>query len=481
MANPYGTALNPDGSLYTPQPVGPPQTDPTQNAPTYGTSIAGTSLNPNDPSYNPLYDPSSPYYRNPYTSFSGQQYVPAGMLSQNVLPSANGQNSLGPGSQTGATGMPPAPTATSSRTQIDAWTNALYQQRYGTAAPQDQLDYWAQKIQNPTQLGNGQMSDASYYAGRLLYDGTPYATGGDTGGANPYGTGNFGAPLFQATSPFSYGQGVPNVGAFSYDPLQTPQSFQLPTGQEALNQDPGYAFRLQQGETALENSAAARGGLGDPNTLRAVQDYGQQSASQEYQNAYSRALQTYQTNTGTNLQAQQQQYAQGQGAYTTNAQEQLQAQQQGFSQALQGYQTNFQDPLAAYQAQVGANLGYGNLGIAQQGVGINQGYLGLAANQQAFNQPYQLAQLGLQGTQGATNANLGYTGQLTGLYGANASAQGNYITGGGNAIAAGQVGSGNAYAGAANNVGQYAGLAAYLAQHQPPQNSGTNNPYAIHN
>ena len=183
----------------------------------------------------------------------------------------------------------------------------------------------------------------------------------------------------------------------------------------------------------------------------------------------------------TNLQAQQQQYAQGQGAYTTNAQTQLAQQQQGFSQALQGYQTNFQDPLAAYQAQVGANLGYGNLGVAQQGANTASGYLGLAANNQAFQQPYQLAQLGLEGTQGATQANLGYTGQLTGLYGANASAQGNYITGGGNAIAASQVGSGNAYAGAANNVGQYAGLAAYLAQHQPPQNSGTNNPYAIHN
>src|SRR5689334_9414315 len=43
--------------------------------------------------------------------------------------------------------------------------------------------------------------------------------------------------------------------------LTTPyQSFQAPTGVDMSN-DPGYQFRLQQGEEALQNSAAARGGL----------------------------------------------------------------------------------------------------------------------------------------------------------------------------------------------------------------------------
>ena len=32
----------------------------------------------------------------------------------------------------------------------------------------------------------------------------------------------------------------------------------LPTGQAALDQDPGYALRLKEGEGALENSATAR-------------------------------------------------------------------------------------------------------------------------------------------------------------------------------------------------------------------------------
>ena len=67
------------------------------------------------------------------------------------------------------------------------------------------------------------------------------------------------------------------------------------TGQVDLTQDPGYAFRLSQGTKALERSAAARGGLISGNTGGALQQYGQGLASQEYQNAYNRALNQYNT------------------------------------------------------------------------------------------------------------------------------------------------------------------------------------------
>ena len=53
-------------------------------------------------------------------------------------------------------------------------------------------------------------------------------------------------------------------------------------------QDPGYQFRLQQGEGALQNSAAGTSGLVSGNSLRSLMDYGQNSASQEYQNAFNR-------------------------------------------------------------------------------------------------------------------------------------------------------------------------------------------------
>lgn len=65
------------------------------------------------------------------------------------------------------------------------------------------------------------------------------------------------------------------------------------TGQVALGQDPGYAFRLAEGQKALERSAAARGGLLSGATGKALTRYGQEMGSQEYQNAYNRALTKY--------------------------------------------------------------------------------------------------------------------------------------------------------------------------------------------
>lgn len=53
-------------------------------------------------------------------------------------------------------------------------------------------------------------------------------------------------------------------------------------------QDPGYAFRLAEGNKALNQAAAARGGLISGNALKAAQRYGQEMGSQEYQNAFNR-------------------------------------------------------------------------------------------------------------------------------------------------------------------------------------------------
>jgi hypothetical protein len=62
---------------------------------------------------------------------------------------------------------------------------------------------------------------------------------------------------------------------------------------EQLTTDPGYQFRLSEGLKALERSAAARGGLMSGATGRALTRYGQEMGSQEYQNAYNRALTEY--------------------------------------------------------------------------------------------------------------------------------------------------------------------------------------------
>ena len=52
--------------------------------------------------------------------------------------------------------------------------------------------------------------------------------------------------------------------------------------------DPGYNFRLSEGLKALQKSAAARGGFLSGKTLKDITGYGQELASQEYQNAFNR-------------------------------------------------------------------------------------------------------------------------------------------------------------------------------------------------
>jgi hypothetical protein len=68
-------------------------------------------------------------------------------------------------------------------------------------------------------------------------------------------------------------------------------------GTEQFQQDPGYAFRQSEGMKALERSAAARGNLLSGSTLKGVQRFGQDLASQEYQNAFNR----YQTERAAKL------------------------------------------------------------------------------------------------------------------------------------------------------------------------------------
>lgn len=59
---------------------------------------------------------------------------------------------------------------------------------------------------------------------------------------------------------------------------------------EQMQMDPGYAFRMEEGLRALERSAAARTGvLSGPMAKGAIR-YGQEFGSQEYGNAFNRAL-----------------------------------------------------------------------------------------------------------------------------------------------------------------------------------------------
>lgn len=148
------------------------------------------------------------------------------------------------------------------------------------------------------------------------------------------------------------------------------------TGKVDLGQDPGYAFRLAEGQKALERSAAARGGLLSGAAGKALTRYGQEMGSQEYQNAYNRALDAYnaqvqRSTTGYNRLSS----LAGVGQTTS---EQLGAAGRGYANAagniLGGAATNIGNlDLGAAQAQGQAALARGSA----YGTAINQlAYLG---------------------------------------------------------------------------------------------------------
>lgn len=78
-------------------------------------------------------------------------------------------------------------------------------------------------------------------------------------------------------------------------------------------QDPGYQWRISQGEKALQRAASAGAGIQSGKYLKDAMDYNQNQASQEYQNAYNR----FQTNRAAVLNPLQSMYGSGQSAANT--------------------------------------------------------------------------------------------------------------------------------------------------------------------
>jgi hypothetical protein len=121
----------------------------------------------------------------------------------------------------------------------------------------------------------------------------PPPAGGNTGGPAAPGIGY--GPL---TAPFSTPWAPTANTPYPTQPTFSFKDFTAPSYTEAQN-DPGYQFRLGQGQHLLENSRAGAGILNTGMTLKDILDYGQNAASQEYGNVYNRAANTYNLNLGT--------------------------------------------------------------------------------------------------------------------------------------------------------------------------------------
>jgi hypothetical protein len=87
--------------------------------------------------------------------------------------------------------------------------------------------------------------------------------------------------------------GINALGVMQRTAGNVPGAFKFGAGD--YQADPGYGFRLSEGQKALDRQAAARGGLISGGALKAAQRFGQEMGSQEYQNAYNRAFTGYGT------------------------------------------------------------------------------------------------------------------------------------------------------------------------------------------
>lgn len=135
-------------------------------------------------------------------------------------------------------------------------------------------------------------------ANRAAYQGLPQAhedrltgagfmAGGLAGGAERYldntalqrGQAPYGLNAMRTIDPNFAGE--PN---FTRDPniAGTWGHLSGPGAVENFYESPDYQFRLKEGLDAVQNSAAARGGLYSGNTLRGITDYASDLASQEY-------------------------------------------------------------------------------------------------------------------------------------------------------------------------------------------------------
>ena len=219
-----------------------------------------------------------------------------------------------------------------------------------------QVSYARNNGKNPAEFINNALRTIDQRASNVPVGGAPSGVGAGAGGGTGGGTGGGGGtsgggggtsgggtgaggfptfappsplqlpapyadPDYVAPDPFAY-DAYTLAQPFAYDPY-TPATpfayadFQAPTGQSILS-DPSYQFRLEQGQKALDASAANRGTLRTGGHLKDTLGYGQNFASQEYGNIYNRAAEQY----GTNRNNAQQNYAMNEanraGAYNTN-------------------------------------------------------------------------------------------------------------------------------------------------------------------
>lgn len=133
-----------------------------------------------------------------------------------------------------------------------------------------------------------------------------------------------------------------------------------PEGYTGFQATPGYQFALQQGQKAIDNSAASSGGLFSGATLKAQQEFGTGLANQEYGNYLSRLAGLASPGAAGMAATAGQNYAAGAGNAYANLGNAQAAGAIGQGNALSGLMGNL---AGAYGYQQAMNGGGGSLNI----------------------------------------------------------------------------------------------------------------------
>lgn len=114
-------------------------------------------------------------------------------------------------------------------------------------------------------------------------------------------------------------------------------------GGKGFEADPGYQFRMSEGMKAINSNAAARGGVNSGATLKALARYGQDFATNEYNNVYNRQYNRLSSLAGL-----------GQGA----------------NQQVSNAGTNYANAVSGNQIGVGNAIGAANIGMANRNASL---------------------------------------------------------------------------------------------------------------
>ena len=235
-----------------------------------------------------------------------------------------------------------------------------------------------------------------------------------------------------------YGSATTAFKVEGFDPKTLFENFNA----QQMEEDPGYAFRMAEGQKALERSTAASRGLQSGAALKAATRYGQEMGSQEYQNAFNRFQ--------ANKSFQAQEYGNAFNRFNIERQNQL--------TPLQALTASGQASAAGQAAAAGNFASGGSQAIQNAGAGASAAYGNYGATTGDIAARTGAGQTAAYGNYGANLSNIYGSSNAVrqSAYAGNTANQINAITGAGNAIAAGQIGSANAFSNAlSQGIGLY--------------------------